>query len=725
MNFKSVEVENFKSFGQVPVKVNLAFKGKKLLVGKNGIGKTSLFDAIVWCIYGKTDLRADNVVNKIIKKDCKVEVCFENNQHEYVITRYRKHHEHGNNAYLFEDGVNITLKGALENQEKIIEIINIDYKALCSSVILSSETYNQFLREKNAARLAIFESLFSLKEINDYSTITRKKIKEIQADNVKISNETSSLNGSVESMLDTLKNYNNSFKEKTKKAEQKVIEVDAEIKEKKGNIASLEKLDVVAERTNLTNLQEIARTKGYLEEQISALVRPEIKDITDLEKIIESTEDRIQNNKLIDVQKEIALIDKTEKTKELINKLQVFLTKEENAYKSLEKEYNSILKSMEVEKSKLFVEEQKLKDSESNRDVCPYCGSVIGGDKFEELLSIQKNEINIIKFNLTDFSAKEFTTLEKMETHKASIDKITKAIPELPKLKYTRTFLMDVSSSLAKDEAKLYTMNDKKVRLESQLMEYNTKFTELNKQLELLPKIEIRFTIEQLDKVSKTINDLNSDIKVLESQKKHYEEESKSGIDKVYVAGIAKSVREKKSLIEGLEKQTTDNELNIVYLQSLYEVFSNGEGGFKKYFIENSIDMFNDKINMYLPFFFTDDMVVTFDKNLQETIIFKGMEAEFNELSSGQKTRCELAVIFSLYMMVRALFGSGTNLLVFDEILDRNLDDDGVNSVINVINNVSKDSAVFIVSHKEEYKDKIPEIIKVELDGNGFTKIIA
>ena len=135
--------------------------------------------------------------------------------------------------------------------------------------------------------------------------------------------------------------------------------------------------------------------------------------------------------------------------------------------------------------------------------------------------------------------------------------------------------------------------------------------------------------------------------------------------------------------------------------------------------------MFNDKINMYLPFFFTDDISITFDKNLQETIFFKGFETELNELSSGQKTRCELAIVFSLFMMVRALFGSGTNLLVFDEILDKNLDDDGVDSVVNVLENVSGDSAVFIVSHKEEYKEKFPDIIKVELDGNGFTKITA
>ena len=126
---------------------------------------------------------------------------------------------------------------------------------------------------------------------------------------------------------------------------------------------------------------------------------------------------------------------------------------------------------------------------------------------------------------------------------------------------------------------------------------------------------------------------------------------------------------------------------------------------------------------MYLPFFFDDDISITFDKNLNEKIEFRSLPTEWNELSSGQKTRAELAVVFSLYMMVRALFGSGTNLLVLDEIIDQNLDLDGVNSVVNVLNNIASDGAVFIVSHRDDYKERFEDVLKVEIDGNGFTKV--
>ena len=41
MNFKSVEIENFKSYGQKPIKIPLDFVGTKLIVGKNEIGRAS------------------------------------------------------------------------------------------------------------------------------------------------------------------------------------------------------------------------------------------------------------------------------------------------------------------------------------------------------------------------------------------------------------------------------------------------------------------------------------------------------------------------------------------------------------------------------------------------------------------------------------------------------------------------------------------------------------
>ena len=101
MRFKRITIENFKSIGPNPITVDLSENKNCLLLGKNGSGKTSIFEGIVWCIYGVTKLKADNVVNKISGENTKVELEFSEKNHDYVITRYRKHKTHKNNVYVF------------------------------------------------------------------------------------------------------------------------------------------------------------------------------------------------------------------------------------------------------------------------------------------------------------------------------------------------------------------------------------------------------------------------------------------------------------------------------------------------------------------------------------------------------------------------------------------------------------------------------------------------
>ena len=121
MIFKKITIENFKSIGENQVIVDFSFNGTKLLLGRNGAGKTTIFDAIIWCIYGVTRLKADNVVNKKIGSNTKVELYFSEDNNDYVITRYRKHSVHKNNIYVFKNGENITLKNPTDNQEMINE----------------------------------------------------------------------------------------------------------------------------------------------------------------------------------------------------------------------------------------------------------------------------------------------------------------------------------------------------------------------------------------------------------------------------------------------------------------------------------------------------------------------------------------------------------------------------------------------------------------------------
>jgi exonuclease SbcC len=726
VNLNKILIENFKSFGNSTTEIDLSFTGKKLLVGKNGTGKTSIFDALVWGIYGKTELKADNVVNKFTKNNCKVEVFFENSGKNYVITRYRKHNVHGNSVYLFENGENITPRTASDTQFLIEEIIGIDYRALTSSVVLSSETYRNFLRETNSVRLSIFDSVFSLKEIMDYGKITKNRIKEIRGNNLSIENSIASINGSMSSLIDGLKSYKESADSKVKSLESEILKLETVIEKNKESLDEISIINIAEERKKISDNENIIQKKTFLLDRLKEFSGLEniSKRISEAEKEIEKLESELLVYEKIDVEKEKAVIEKYDRLKSTIDKAEKILAKEKEERDKLQADREKNWIWIDKVAGDLKVLEDKLEKLKKSENICQECGSIIGEKKFKEIFDKTEDDF----FNTLKYLSEIRLSDEYFDTEIAQIDerieKIESKIPKLDVPKYNIMYLSEIATNISKNKYRIDGLVKQK---ESDIIDYNDKLEKvrvIKEELASLPEIKsVVASIEELNAIGTRIESLNLDIKIAESKIEQNKKSIENSIDKKYVDSVASAIKKKKEEKDGLSESLNKNNVDLKYFLALEEVFSNGDEGFKKYFIENSIDLFNENINLYLPFFFEDDIEITFDKNLSETIKFKGLDAEWNELSSGQKTRAELAVVFSLFMMVRALFGSGTNLLVLDEIIDQNLDSEGVNSVVNILNNLAGDSAVFIVSHRDDYKERFDDILKVELDGNGFTKV--
>lgn len=100
MKFQSVKIQNFGAIGEAEVK--LSDRGLVLIQGENmtnsaansnGAGKSTVVEAISWCLYGKTakGQTGDSVVNRSVGKECFVEVTINDGDTVYGIKRHRKH----------------------------------------------------------------------------------------------------------------------------------------------------------------------------------------------------------------------------------------------------------------------------------------------------------------------------------------------------------------------------------------------------------------------------------------------------------------------------------------------------------------------------------------------------------------------------------------------------------------------------------------------------------
>ena len=102
IKLKKVTLKNFLSIGAIEQTVELSKSGITLVLGenldlggngqKNGTGKSSLLNAISYALYGQalTNIKRDNLINMINKKNMVVSIEFEANNHSYKIERGRK-----------------------------------------------------------------------------------------------------------------------------------------------------------------------------------------------------------------------------------------------------------------------------------------------------------------------------------------------------------------------------------------------------------------------------------------------------------------------------------------------------------------------------------------------------------------------------------------------------------------------------------------------------------
>ena len=148
------------------------------------------------------------------------------------------------------------------------------------------------------------------------------------------------------------------------------------------------------------------------------------------------------------------------------------------------------------------------------------------------------------------------------------------------------------------------------------------------------------------------------------------------------------------------------------------------DGGIKAKIIKQYVPVINKLINKYLSIM---ELPVGFelDENFNETIKSRYRDAfSYDSFSEGEKQKLDLAILFTWRAIAKMRNSSNSNLLIMDEIFDSSLDINGIEQLSTIIESVSGDSNVFIISHKESMIDKFNNIIRFE-KVKDFSRIAA
>jgi DNA repair exonuclease SbcCD ATPase subunit len=149
------------------------------------------------------------------------------------------------------------------------------------------------------------------------------------------------------------------------------------------------------------------------------------------------------------------------------------------------------------------------------------------------------------------------------------------------------------------------------------------------------------------------------------------------------------------------------------------------DGGIKSRIIKQYIPIINKLISKYLS---AMDFFVQFelDENFNETIKSRYRdEFSYASFSEGEKMRINLAVLFTWRAVAKLRNSVNTNILIMDEVFDSSLDASGTEEFMKILNQLTNDANVYIISHKtDQIVDKFDNVIRFEKHKN-FSKMVA
>lgn len=674
--FNSLEINDFQSIGNA--KVELDNCGTVLVKGineyeentlSNGSGKSSIFEALYFSLYGKTTTGLTNVSNRYTNKTYKLNLKFSIDGVQYEINR------EGTKIMLLQNGEDISRRNKTDTETYIKEnILKLSPEIFLNIVYLAQGFKSRLSALTAGGRKDQIEELIGTSEITENFRIEMQNHKDKLNDELnETNNKISYNNGTINQININKVNYQK--------------EIDRINEENKNKIPKQQLLD---------NLQ-IFKNNLTTEEQKS-------NDITD--KINKTKEFNSS------IQVEILKIDNESnqlslKSTEEVTKINTKIYEETMEVEKLDNEkilalsqsISNISNEISVLSTQKIGLENKIEDNKKQietlktSDTCPTCGRKFDNINQEHLI----NEIQ--KYINSNIDAQK--QIQEIDTNNEIRNKeIEKLNSEINNIK--SEIFIHKQEAAAPYQAQIKEVSDK---LAIDLQEKQVQKNELSKQLKSYENEQ-----QELNNISIKINELKTNITTLENEINNYNEESTKNYENL-IEDCDKEIIKYNKENEELQKQINILEEKIGIASHCSSLISKE---FKNYLLKSAVEFLNSKLEYYSNLLFSNDTdKIKFVQEGNKLDICLG-DALFESLSGGEKRKVDIAIMLAQKDLANNMSNTYSNILILDEITD-GLDSKSIDIVTSILMNVSKDiSSMFVVSHKDTVIGHDSQIIVVK-----------
>lgn len=676
LEFLSVEVRNFLTYGNTPFKFEFN-KGINLIKGRNGVGKSSIINAVLFGLFGRIskDVKKNDIVNWKNDKNCEVVLILK--KQDSIIKIHRGIKPNILNVYI--DEIEIPSLSDVRDFQKQIEndILGFDYK---SNLIYHNPNNDVSLIDSSKPQKRnLIEQLFDLKYFSELDKKVNVSIRDVELNKNTIDTNITYQNKTINSLETELTNIiipsisTNEIEQLQKKLKSFNIDTDklTEYNQKKQNL--LDSLNKIKEEKLSNNITLLDSKKTSFLERLQT-----IGNIEEKNQKYRFVSDQLKNLTSFSEDKKNKVKEKIEEIKNDISEIEI-----KNS------EYNT-------EKRLLNKELKELNSSPlKGKTKCPTCGQEIDASSLNTHIDDIKEKINKI----------ELISYTELKDELNKYNKMLSIIDD--KLKQKNNYEKELLSlsSIEKEQKEIEHINTNIKELNKQIEIEQNKVKELNEQIEEINKdissveediLEIENDINKYNKIEQELKDKQNEYKIKEIERNTLLEKQKEIKQK-----IKNEQKELNTNKEELDKLVEKME----YLKYIKLVLK--DDNVKKYAISNIIPYINKFTNEYLSEV-GFNFYVTIDNWLD--CIIKGpgrKECDSNCLSGGELKSVDLALKFAIMETLSLRSDIYPDILFLDEILDSSIDNSVLLSMIDIIKakQVKDDMKIYIISHRNELKD--------------------
>lgn len=367
----------------------------------------------------------------------------------------------------------------------------------------------------------------------------------------------------------------------------------------------------------------------------------------------------------------------------------------------------------------------------------------------EDKIELEKRHIKELQDNDQEYIDEKNKEIEKHEKSVVDMEsKITDCLNKIAELNESIADASKVSSKSKKIISVTEQLYAKRDKLKEEIKFFNTHEScpscaqniEHNHRQNIISETTVKLdklltAIEEAENLQKELNTRSAEIKKIEKKIASLESENSSNKaqKKLWLDLISKLNKDIQSKLKNNDKEnrlvTLQDNLNdkeaekkeLIEEKSVLSVASvmMKDSGIKAKIISQYVPVINQLINKYLA---EMDFFVNFELNesFEETIKSRFRdEFSYASFSEGEKSRLDLALLFTWRAIAKLRNSASTNLLVLDEVFDGSLDYEGSEKLLSIIKALTEGNNVFVISHKTDaYLDKFERIIKFQKNKN-------